>query len=233
MSLIYESEWKQTTGITPEDAANRAREMFNQYLVSGDDGECGDMNQTCCTDPLVIKRINPTTGQVEQSSDGGSTWTPAAGGWPSVIVQPVPPVGNGVAATKCDAATNVGGQVQVWIDHVINDFDTATTLLEFGLALVAAIAAAVLAVLTDGLTIPLIAPTMAALGAALAAVWALGKTAFQDYWTTENKDDVTCAAFCCIGDDGSFTDAQFSCFWNKCNEELPPSPAKMLFMGFL
>jgi len=232
-SLTEWNSWQQNGTTDGKELAA----VWWRYFLSWDrnmsDIECEAGMGKCCVDPQIIKRINPTTGQVEQSSDGGSTWTPPSDGWPTVIVQPVPPVTSGVAATKCDAATNVGGQVQVWIDHVINDFDTATTLLEFGLALVAAIAAAVLAVLTDGLTIPLIAPTMAALGAALAAVWAVGKTVFEDYWTTEIKDSITCAAFCCIGDDGSFTDAQFSCFWNKCNSTLPPSPAKMLFMGFL
>lgn len=232
-SLTEWNSWQQNGTTDGKELAAVWWRYFLSWNRNMTDIECEDGMGKCCVDPQIIKRINPTTGQVEQSSDGGSTWTPASDGWPTVIVQPVPPVASGVAATKCDAATNVSGQVQVWIDHVVNDFDTATTLLEFGLALVAAIAAAVLAVLTDGLTIPLIAPTMAALGAALAAVWALGKTAFQDYWTTENKDAIFCAAVCNIGDDGSFTDAQFSAFWNKCNAELPPSPAKMLFIGFL
>jgi len=232
-SLTEWNSWQQNGTTDGKELAAVWWRYFLSWNRNMTDIECEDGMGKCCVDPQIIKRINPTTGQVEQSSDGGSTWTPASDGWPTVIVQPVPPVTSGVAATKCDAATNVSGQVQVWIDHGISNFDTATTLLEFGLAAIAAIAAAVLAVLTDGLTIPLIAPTMAALGAALAAVWALGKTAFQDYWTTEIKDDILCAAYCNIGADGSFTDAQFSAFWNKVNSQLPPSPAKMLFMGFL
>jgi len=83
------------------------------------------------------------------------------------------------------------------------------------------------------LLLPLAAQALGVLGAALAAAWGAGKVVFDNYWTTENKDIVFCAAVCTIGDDGSFTDAQFSEFWNRCNSDLPPSPAKMLFMGFL
>jgi hypothetical protein len=197
------------------------------------DIDCEDGNMDCCTEPAIIRRVNPTTGNVEQSTDGGATWKPAAGGMQSVIVSPVPPVTSGVAATKCDAATNVAGQVDVWIDQVSNDFATATSLVEFGTAVLIAIAAAVFAVLSLGALTPLEALVLPTIGAALAAAWGAGKAVFDAYWTTDVKDNILCAAYCNIGADGSFTDAQFSSFWNEINAKLPASPAKMLFMGFL
>lgn len=218
------------------DEANSGKEcaaVWKQIYLDIDWNLMACKNNDCCQEPAIIKRVNPDTGNVEQSTDGGATWTAAPGGFPSVIVQPVPPVTSGVAATKCDAATNVSGQVDVWINQVSNDFTTATTLLEFGLAVIGAIAAAVLTVLTDGVLLPLAAQVMAVLGAALAAVWGVGKTVFDDYWTTDIKDSILCAAYCNISDDGSFTAAQFTAFWNEVNGSLPPSPAKMLFMGFL
>lgn len=197
------------------------------------DNLCEDDMGNCCTEPAITKRVNPTTGQMEQSTNNGQTWTPLAGGFPSIIVQPVPPVTSGVAATKCDAATNVSGQVQVWIDQVSNDFTTAVSLLEFGQAVILAIAGAVLTVLTAGALAPLEALYIAAIGAALVAAWGAGKAVFDAYWTTDIKDKIFCDAFCNIGEDGSFTDIQFSGFWNDVNHHIPPSPAKMLFMGFL
>ena len=59
-----------------------------------------------------------------------------------------------------------------------------------------------------------------------------GKAVFDAYWVTDRRDEVFCAAYCHIGDDGSFSEAQFSAFWNEVNQKLPPSPAKMLFMDF-
>jgi hypothetical protein len=231
MPLIYSSEWVSTGGITPDEAAQRAEQMFNEYLSSGDDGECGEM--TCCDDILVIYRINPDTGGVEQSSNGGSSWTPAANGLASVLVNPIPPVTSGVAATKCDAATNVLTQVMQWITQVSNDFDTSANLTEFAAGVFAAILAALLLFITGGAIGPIEALIIPTIGAALAAAWGAGRAAFDAYWITENFNIVLCAAYCNIGDDGAFTDAQFTAFWNKCNTDLQASPAKMLFMGFM
>jgi len=223
-----------------QDGTEHGKELaavWWRYFLSWDrvmnDLECEDGMNECCTEPAIILRINPTTGNVEQSSDGGVTWTPQAGNLQSVIVTPVPPVTNGVANTKCDAASNVKGQVDVWIDQVSNDFTTATSLLEFGVAVLVAILSAVLVVLSAGALTPLEALVLPTIGAALAAAWGAGKAVFDAYWSTANRDQVFCAAVCTIGDDGSFTEAQFTAFWQRCNAHLPPSPAKMLFMGFL
>lgn len=223
--LTYWFNWERTGDTSGAQCAAVWKQVYNS--IDWSDMSC------CCEEPAKIFRINPTTGNVEQSTDNGSSWDPAAGGIQSVIVQPVPPVTSGVAATKCDAATNVAGQVDVWIDQVSNDFTTAVSLLEFAIAVLEAILAAVLVVLSAGALTPLEALVLPTLGAALAAAWGAGKAVFDAYWTTDIKDKILCAAFCAIGDDGSFTDAQFSEFWNQVNADLPPSPAKMLFMGFL
>jgi hypothetical protein len=106
-------------------------------------------------------------------------------------------------------------------------------LTEFATAVFSAILAALLLFITGGAIGPIEALIIPTIGAALAAAWGAGKAAFDAYWITENFNIVLCAAYCNIGDDGSFTDAQFTAFWNKCNTDLPASPAKMLFMGFM
>ena len=235
---LYELTFWDNWQPDPEHKGTLVARVWYRYFLSWQRSmseleECeGDMSQ-CCVPPAITVRIDPETGVIVQSTDGGNTWTPQPNGLPSVIVQPIPPVTSGVAATKCDAATNVAGQVDVWIDQVSNDFTTATTLLEFGQAVILAIVGAVLVVITGGGLAPLEALILAALGAALAAAWGAGKAVFDAYWTTDVKDAILCAAYCNIGEDGSYTDAQFSAFWNNVNSDLPPSPAKMLFMGFL
>lgn len=223
-----------------EDAAHSGTELAQvwwRYYLSWDrqmsDLECEDGMNNCCTPPAITYRVNPETGNVEISTNGGQTWSPAPNTIQSVIVQPVPPVTSGVAETKCDAATNLIGQVQVWIDQVTQDFDTAESLTQFATAMVSAILTAVLVILSAGALTPLQAIVIPLLGAALAAAWGAGKDEFVDYWSTEATDTILCAAYCNIGDDGSFTDAQFSSFWGQCNSELPAGPAKMLFMGFM
>lgn len=195
--------------------------------------DCEDGMGKCCVPPVITRRINPETGLIEQSLDGGATWQPSTDTLQSVVVEPIPPVTSGTSATKCDAATNFAGQIDVWIDQVSNDFTTAESLTAFATAVFEAILAAILIALSAGTLTGIAAVVIPTLGAALAAAWGAGKVVFDAYWTTDVKDKILCAAFCKIGDDGSFTDAQFSAMWGKINTDLPASPAKMLLMGFL
>jgi hypothetical protein len=212
-------------------------DVWWRYFLSWDqsisDTECEDGMSNCCVEPQVTRRVNPETGLIEQSVNGGASWSPAAGTLSSYIVEPIPPVTSGVAGTKCDAATNLSGQVDAWIEQVTNDFDTATSLLEFALAVLTAVLTAVVTLVTAATLTAAEALFMATLGAALTAAWGAGKTVFTSYWTTEIKDGIFCDAYCNIGENGSFTDVQFSNFWADCNRHMPASPAKMLFMGFL
>lgn len=223
--LSYWFNWERTGDTSGAQCAAVWKQVYNSI-------DWGDMS-CCCEEKAVIVRVNPATGRVEQSTDGGVTWQPQPGGLPSLIVNPAPPVTSGVAATKCDAATNVSGQVQVWIDQVSNDFTTAISLLEFGTAVLEAILIAVVTILSAGTLTAAEALVLPTIAAALYAAWGAGKTIFDDYWSTDVKDKILCAVFCNIGDDGSFNDAQFSATWNEINSQLPASPAKMLFMGFL
>lgn len=218
--------WQQNR---PEDARAVANLWFDIWSEATREND----GMTCCGDEGLVYRVNPTTGLIQQSANGGTTWQPANNTLQKYIVEPVPPITAGTSATKCDAATNVEGQVEVWIDQVTNDFDTAVSLLEFGLAVLEAILVAVVTILSAGTLTAAELLVLPTISAACAAAWGAGKAVFVAYWTTENKDKILCAAYCNIGDDGSFTDAQFSSFWNECNAQLPASPAKMLFLGFL
>lgn len=230
LPLIYPSEWEQTTGITSEEASDRALVMMNDFWASN----CGDEPMTdCCTEPYVIQRINPTTGQVEVSYDNGVTWTPKPGSIASQIVAPVPPVTSGMAADKCAAAKSTMGQVIAWRDQVSSDFDTAVTLLEFAFLVAAAIINAVLLILSEGALTLAETEILGIIGAAVGAIWAGGKTLFDNYWTDATKDKIFCAIYCNIGDNGSFTQDQFNALYAQIGTDLPSGAAKTLFQGFL
>lgn len=224
--LTQSFNWQQNPPETAREVANLWYDIWLQATKDNDmDG--------CCADVAVTFRIDPTSGVIQQSTNGGVSWTPAANGLPSVIVNPVPPITSGVADTKCDAATNLKAQIDVWVAQVSTDFETAGNLVEFATAVFVAILAAVLVILSAGALTPIQALVIPALGAALSAAWGAGKAAFDAYWTVEVNDAILCAALCNIGEDGSFSAAQFTAFWQELNVNLPPSPAKMLFMGFL
>lgn len=232
IGMVWPARYPEYWGGTLEENRQARKDVLTLMAMLGSDKECSDMNN-CCVDPVIIYKVDPTTGQVVQSTDNGTTWTPSSQNLSSVIVTPVPPVTSGVADNKCDAAQNVATQIDEWITQVGNDFDTATTLLEFGIAVCEAILAAVLVILSAGLLTPIEALILPTLGAALAACWGVGKTVFNDYWTDDVKKTIRCAFYHHIGTNGSFSDAQFSAAWNELNASLPASPAKMLFMGFL
>jgi len=222
----YWFNWERTGDTSGAQCAAVWKEVYNS--IDWSNMSCG-----CCDDIPHRYRVNPTTGNLEQSINGGVSWSAAAGGLQDLIVEPVPPVTSGVAATKCDAATNVAGQVDQWIAQVATDFDTAASILEFATAVLVAIAAAVFAALSLGALTAAEALVIPTIMAACVAAFGAGKVAFEAYWTTDVKDKILCAAFCNIGDDGSFTEAQFTAFWNDINADLPVGPAKMLFVGFL
>ena len=170
--LTMWDSWQPDAAHTGKELAAVWYRYWTSWNRSMNDLECEDGMANCCTEPQIIKRVNPTTGQVEQSSNGGASWQPAAGGINDYIVRPVPPVTNGVAATKCDAATNVMEQVQAWIDHTTDDFDTAISLLEFGLAVAEAVLIAVTAILTAGTLTAAELAVLPTIAAACAAAWA-------------------------------------------------------------
>lgn len=233
LGIINPARYPEWWGGTLEEnrfARAQIRELM--YIISLFT-ECGDMSKFCCVEQPAITRVNPDGGTIQISYDGGDTWENSPQTIQNYITIPIPPVTSGVADTKCDAATNVQTQVQAWIDQVLTDFDTATTLLDFALGIAEAILGAVLAILSAGTLTVAEALVLPIIAAAATATFGAGKVAFEDYWTPEALSSILCAAVCCIADDGSFNEAQFNCFWNKCNVDLPVGPAKLLFMGFL
>lgn len=232
LGMIYPAQYPEWWSGTLEEnryARQQVRELL--YIISLFK-ECGDMAQ-CCIQPYIIQRVNPDTHLVEISTNNGATWQPQPNSLPSVIVEPVPPVTAGTAGTKCDAATNFQTNVQAWITHVTNDFDTATSLLSFAAAVLEAILVAVVTILSLGTLTAIEAAVLPIIGAACAAVFAAGKTAFVDYWSSDIMHEILCAAYNNLSDDGSFTDAQFVSLWNDLNSNLTGNPAKNLLLGML
>jgi len=230
--MLWPARYPEYWGGTLEENRTARKDVLTLIAMFQEQGECG-MANNCCPEPYIIQRVDPTTHLVQVSSDNGTTWTPQPGGLPTYIVEPPPPITAGTVSTKCDAANNAMDNVQAWIDHVTNDFDTATSILSFAGAVLEAILVAVVTILSLGTLTAVEAAVLPIIGAACAAAFAAGKTAFVDYWTSDNKEKILCAFFCTIGDDGSFTDAQFTEAWNKINTNLPGNPAKNLLLGFL
>jgi len=232
LGMIYPAQYPEWwSGTLEENRFARLQVRQLLYIISQFE-ECGDMNN-CCPEPYIITRVSPTTHLVEVSSDNGTTWTPQPGGLPTYIVDPVPPVTAGTADNKCDATDNAMDNIDAWITHVTNDFDTATSLLSFASAVLEAILVAVVTILSLGTLTAVEAAVLPIIGAACAAAFAAGKTAFVDYWTSDNLHLIRQAIFCNVSVNGSFTEEGFANAWGEMNTTLPGNAAKNLFLGFL
>jgi len=195
---------------------------------------CGDM--TCCDGSdltiVVMSRIT-IDGRLEISIDGGGVWTPSPNDPSSHVVEYPPPVDAGVSATKCDAASNGKQHYLDLIAEVSNGFDTTATLLDF-LKLVADIVLDILLVfLANPEGIPFVDALIEMLFGTVKAVYAAHKTAWDDYWTSDETDKILCALYCNISDDGRFTSDQYAAFVSKLKADLTPSAQKDLFINII
>jgi hypothetical protein len=168
---------------------------------------------------------------VEISIDNGNTWKPSPKDPITLITEPIPPVISGISANKCDAATNGKQHFSDWVAHVSDAFDVAVGFLEFAILVAAAIINILLLYLTGGALTAGEGLFIEIIGNIMAAVWEAGKTAFVEYWTSDNVDIVMCAMYCNISDDGSFTDTGYAGMVGDLRAKLPSSPAKELAIG--
>lgn len=219
--LKYPEYWGGTL-----EENRRARKDFgillNQIMLEED---C-DVAKECCEDVIYIHRIDPVTGRLQRSSDGGDTWTTDPTDPLNVITKIPPLITAGGSKTKCDAATNFQEHFNDVITASSENLGTATTIFELAAAVAAVIIDIIVAILTVGAGAVTVIAITDAIFAACAAAFAEGKTAFDAYWTSDKKDKVLCAAFCTIGDDGQFTDAQWNAFRAKVKVDLPAGAAR-------
>jgi hypothetical protein len=197
-----------------------------QYEVDGD--WIPFMSQNCCCDQTTITpqyQVNPTTFQLEESTDGGDTWhldpkSPIA----NLPEQPAP-ITAGVMNDKCDAASNGKQHIEDLIAACHEYLTTAESVFDLAVGVCTALLTLIVAFLSGG--------TLAAAAAALAgAIWGaahaafeLGVTAFDAYWTTDEKDKILCALYCYMSDDGSFNASQYQAFLSGWKQLATPSVA--------
>lgn len=191
-----------------------------QTIIDLQGGLVEALMNNCCNDTVpILYRVDPTNDlNIQISYDGGTTWINN----PSNPVYGIPtlpaPVGT-ISDTKCDAAKNGSDHFNDLIAQQSAKFDTASTGIQFTLDLVAALLTAVFAPEALPILVPIFIASMTAL-------LAFGKTAFDDYWNTDNKNIIFCALYQHIKSDGTFDDAAFNAFLSAIATALPASIAK-------
>lgn len=185
------------------DAAQIWRRVLNDYLDMG----CTDMN-CCCDDPPAIYRFD-ADGNLERSTDGGTTWTPAPGFDPRQNGTLFPPVPDD---DKCQAATNVKHHMKDKADQLAADSGAWAGISELIGAMIGILI--FVGIIGSG---GLLTPLMMALAGAI--LWT-GQAAFSAAMTSDVYDTFKCIVYCHIQDDGSFTDDDITAIISDINSQL-------------
>lgn len=219
--FLYEDAWIGTSDDV-DRAIGETRKLLAAFRRD---------NMSCCCDDNqtppqpILHRINPDTLQLEISNDGGLTWYPDPDSPIADIIAQPPPVTSGVSETKCDAATNGKQHIEDIIAGTSDNLGTAISVFDFAVAVAGIILAIVIALITGGAGAPAAITIAGVIWGAASAAFNLGKTAFDDYWTTDERDKILCALYCHIGDDGSFDDSGYGAFLADWKSRSAPSVA--------
>ena len=204
---------------------NRRARLEVQNLMSlialGDDCNMA----ICCEPQIYIQRINPDTGRLERSSDGGGTWTTDPTDPINNIVQQPPIVRDTVNHTKCDAASNFKQHFEDVITGCSENLGTAVSIVQLAGGIAALLLDIFIIIVTEGAGIAIVTTITGAIFSGISAAFAEGKAAFDAYWTSDNKDKILCAAYCTIGDNGQWTQTGWEDFKHKARADLPPGAA--------
>lgn len=204
--------------------------ILNQIMLSTD---CGEIMAECCTIPVITQRLDPVTGQLQQSTDGGVTWQKSNNAPETHFIQLAPPIPAGVSGTKCDAASNGLQHVEDWVLGVHTTFDNVGNVVEFIAAVILIIAGLLIFYLTGGVILAAEVESLQGLVAFLRKVWDAGQSQWDSYWTSEEYDKILCALYCFIGEDGAFTDEGYLLAVGRMYDTLPASAQKLLFIAWM
>jgi len=215
--LIYLDAWEGTD----DEKYAAINQVYKLLGAMGKSENIGGCNMGCCYD-VVAHRVT-TDGAMEISIDGGTTWTPDPQDPRLTVTQLPAPVPSGVSNTKCDAASNGKQHFEDMILGASEALDTATTVIE----LVTDLLLLLLAAMFLPVALPVLIPILLTVSVALMA---LGKVAFDAYWTSDEKDKILCALYCYISEDGTFDATSFAQVKSKLTADLTSSPAKDWFI---
>lgn len=198
------------------DAAQLWRDVLYQYLEM-------DCDMGCCPEPNAT-RINPD-GSSSVSYDGGETWVPNPDDPRTTAPQLPPPSTPPGAETKCKAANNALQQIKDAQAEFAANLGTGVTIVQLALAIAGVVA---LVFFTAGAA-AFIVPIMLELAAGIITLTA---AAYNALFTTTVWDYVLCQLYCNMGEDGTFTQANFNEIMSKLDGHFSGNLA-LTFSGIL
>lgn len=184
----YNYEQVNDTDLAPDDVAAKCYEIYEAYIRE----ECTVCSCNC---PDITYRIL-ADGTIEQSEDGGVTWTPAPNVDPrqTGTLYPPLPLAEG-ELTRCAASENMVATITGLIDQTADELESAASVAEIVTDLITSVAVFLGAIgVIGGLA-----------GVAIGRIFSFGGTAVRAAFDNDVFDRLKCNFFCNLGDDGVVT----------------------------
>lgn len=177
------------------------RQLMEELAMAG----CG-----CDDDKVIIRRINPETGQVEISEDDGATWTtdPQSPYVQATIA--IPLTGPDGDVKRCEAANNVVEHLQdiqaefslkIGLINNVADMIVAIIVIALGILFLPFVGAALLAVIT---------PLFTKLFEVARYLSNTTQGQYDALFTNEVWTLTRCILYCHVSDNGSFSQSAWS-----------------------
>lgn len=194
--------------------AKTAAELWRKVLYEDLEMPCG------CGDSETQYRFD-AEGNLEKSTDGGSTWTPAPEADPRLTAPQAPPLpGADGSAKRCEAANNVTAHIKAKADDLIADasaWGNISGLLAGLLSLMI-----FLSIIGSG---GVLTPILLGLAGSLLGI---GSAAFAAAMTSTVYEDFNCILYCYINSDGSFSAADVTAIQTEINTTFTGAAHKFL-----
>lgn len=185
-----------------------------EWALMFDYGAC--MTNNCCDDLPAQFRFNGA-GELERSTDGGSTWDAAPGYDPRRTATLLPATGD----NECASAAHVRHQLKAMADQLGADVAAWSGVG----GLLAAAAAVLIFIGGTALSGGVLAPLLLGL---VTSVLIGGRAAFVAAMTETVWDKFECIIFCNIQPDGTFLDGDITAIKGAINAQITGVAAKYL-----
>lgn len=184
--------------------------------------EFAECDMACCYD--IVERRITSDGQIQIRVNGGEWQTDPND--PRVGAPLYSPITMDETHTKCDAATNAATHIDDVITGTSSELGGTGSLIEIA----AAVILLLFGIFIAPEALPALVPTILAIVSGLIF---LGQAAWDAYFTTDVHAAILCALYCNIGDDGTFTQAQYDAFVAQLVRELPADAVKDMFIQLI
>lgn len=208
----WKTRWYSPSGaeIDTDAVQNFGADLFRRLMVG-----CGETQ-------VILRRINPETGQMEMSTDGGVFWTPDPEDprTSAVVMPPAVPLSS---PDKCGAAMSINIGFSSMITQLIAQKNESATDAEQ--------AAVIASVLTGIFGTPVGAAITLIFGSVVSWLISADAEAMAAAFTEITFDQLRCALFCTILENGTYDDASFAALLAKVGTDVSDAYAKQAITG--